>query len=175
MREKRTHEVGKAQAARNDGIRKMKKALAKGEAEGLEVGYLGGNCPVQGEGTIGGKPFYFRARGSSWSLGIGGDPVSCPEWYHEAWHGRWPDAGWISDGQAIAFVEAAIRRYLTGLPPSRLQDNPAKEREAIRDMEAMMAFPWPKSRSGGRRLARRARELARKLGKRRPPMTAMSR
>lgn len=33
---------------------------------------FGGNCPVQAEGTIDGKPFYFRARGSSWSMSIGG-------------------------------------------------------------------------------------------------------
>ena len=37
---------------------------------------FGGNCPVQAEGTIDGKPFYFRARGSSWSMSIGGDDVA---------------------------------------------------------------------------------------------------
>ena len=47
----------------------------------LKIDMLGGNCPVQAEGTIDGRPFYFRARGQSWSMGIGGDVVGDPDWY----------------------------------------------------------------------------------------------
>lgn len=49
----------------------------------LHIEWLGGNCPVQSEGTVDGKPFYFRARGEHWSMGIGGEPVGEPEWYRE--------------------------------------------------------------------------------------------
>ena len=46
---------------------------------------IGGQCPVQAEGTIDGKPFYFRARNAYWSIGIGGEDVVCsPEWYFDA-------------------------------------------------------------------------------------------
>ena len=33
----------------------------------LMIDWCGGNCPVQAEGKINGKPFYFRARGECWS------------------------------------------------------------------------------------------------------------
>lgn len=36
----------------------------------LIITSLGGVCPVQAEGTINGKPFYFRARHGKWSLDI---------------------------------------------------------------------------------------------------------
>lgn len=35
----------------------------------LEI--LGGNCLVQGEGSIDGVSFYFRARGARWTLSVG--------------------------------------------------------------------------------------------------------
>lgn len=31
---------------------------------------IGGQCPVQAEGTIDGHGFYFRARGESWSIQV---------------------------------------------------------------------------------------------------------
>ncbi len=46
---------------------------------------IGGNCPVQAEGTVNGEPFYFRARGGHWSMSIGGsDVVGSPKWYLQA-------------------------------------------------------------------------------------------
>lgn len=45
-------------------------------------GDFGGECPVQGDGEIDGRPFYFRARWSSWELDIaepGGEPLSVTE------------------------------------------------------------------------------------------------
>lgn len=44
----------------------------------LTVSEWGGACPFQAEGTINGKPFYFRARHGSWTLEVaevGDDPV----------------------------------------------------------------------------------------------------
>jgi hypothetical protein len=81
----------------------------------LVIDYLGGNCPVQAEGTILGEPFYFRARGSRWSLGIGGDPVGKPEWEHEEQYGEWPDAGWMNEDEARAFIDKAVGLYRESL------------------------------------------------------------
>ncbi|MEN3973070.1 hypothetical protein WJS89_10360 [Sphingomicrobium sp. XHP0235] len=72
------------------------------------ISYAGGNCPVQIEGTVKGEPFYFRARGEHWSLGIGGDPVGEPEWYHEEGYGNWPNAGWMPLHEAYDFLASAI-------------------------------------------------------------------
>ena len=45
----------------------------------------------QAEGTIDGKPFYFRSRGEHWSSSIGGeDVVGNPEWRHEEEYGDGP-------------------------------------------------------------------------------------
>lgn len=79
--------------------------------------YIGGNCPVQAEGKIGGKPFYFRARWDKWSIGIGGDdPVLKPEWYHEAPYGNKPgDAGWMPVCIAMCFISSAFLDYCHSL------------------------------------------------------------
>lgn len=80
----------------------------------ITIDYLGGNCPVQGEGTVNGKPFYFRARGEHWTMGIGGDPVGEPDWYCEEPYGSWPDAGWMPREEAEAFLRSAAARYASG-------------------------------------------------------------
>lgn len=74
---------------------------------------LGGNCPVQAEGTIDGKEFYFRARGERWSMSIGGsDVVGDPEWYYEEDYGAGPfAAGWMSEDEARAFIDKAAGLY----------------------------------------------------------------
>lgn len=79
----------------------------------LTIDWIGGNCPVQAEGTICGKPFYFRARGSKWSIGIGGDTVMEPEWYYSEPYGDGPfDAGWMTEDEARSFIKQAAERYL---------------------------------------------------------------
>ncbi len=80
------------------------------------IDLLGGNCPVQAEGTINGKEFYFRARGDSWSLGIGGDNVVMdPEWSYEEDYGSNPfAAGWMTEGEARDFIAKAARIYANG-------------------------------------------------------------
>ncbi len=40
----------------------------------LHIEYLGGSGPVQAWGTIGDKPFYFRARHDRWSFAVALDP-----------------------------------------------------------------------------------------------------
>ena len=82
---------------------------------------LGGQCPVQGNGTIGGIEFYFRARGEWWTLGIGGDPVLEPDWYHEEQYSNFDKtndphdmfaAGHMLYEEAAGFLFKAIRLYL---------------------------------------------------------------
>lgn len=80
----------------------------------IKINYLGGNCPVQAEGTINGDAFYFRARGSHWSLGVGGgDPVGGPKWEHGESYGTWPDAGWMSEDEARGFIEKGAALYVS--------------------------------------------------------------
>ena len=85
---------------------------------GIELEFLGGNCPVQGEGTIDGKAFYFRARGQSWTMGIGGsDPSGSPEWFYEEGYGDGPfDAGWMAVDEARALMEKAVGLWRGGRP-----------------------------------------------------------
>ena len=77
---------------------------------------LGGNCPVQAEGTIDGKPFYFRSRGEHWSMSIGGeDVVGNPEWRHEEEYGDGPfEAGWITEDEAREFIKKSAGRFHMG-------------------------------------------------------------
>lgn len=85
----------------------------------IEIEMIGGNCPVQAEGLIDGQPFYFRARGGSWSLSIGSDfedhgafstrgldVVGNPKWLHEEDWGDGPyDAGWMPVEIAKEMIE----------------------------------------------------------------------
>lgn len=74
---------------------------------------LGGNCPVQAEGTINGVEFYFRARGQRWTLGIGGDVVLAPDWCCEEPYGDGPfDAGWMGEDEARGFIEKGAQLYV---------------------------------------------------------------
>jgi hypothetical protein len=80
----------------------------------IVIDYLGGNCPVQAEGTIAGKEFYFRARGDRWSICIGGnDVVMKPEYsYTEKYGSGAYDAGWMDEETARGFIYEAAERYL---------------------------------------------------------------
>lgn len=82
----------------------------------LQIETIGGNCPVQAEGTIDGVPFYFRARGRRWSMGIGGDPVGEPEWLCQCSWGDGPGdnrfaAGWMSEVEALRLIEWCAAEY----------------------------------------------------------------
>lgn len=70
----------------------------------IDIEFIGGNCPVQAEGTIDGAPFYFRARGNGWRIGIGGDTVADPDW---STFGEWDNAGWMLEGEALELIEKA--------------------------------------------------------------------
>lgn len=85
--------------------------------EGLIIDWIGGNCPVQAEGTIAGKPFYFRARGRKWSFEVGDgdldDIAWVANWHYEESYGDGPyDAGWMPEKDALRFIQEAVQRYL---------------------------------------------------------------
>ena len=93
--------------------------------EGLEIDWIGGNCPVQAEGRIDGKPFYFRARGQRWTIGIGGKVVSSPDWGYGEYYGEGPfEAGWMDEDTAMGFIVQAMTLFREGaesrcdLPPN---------------------------------------------------------
>jgi hypothetical protein len=82
---------------------------------GIIINRLGGQCPVQGEGTINSKRFYFRARDQHWSIGIGNNPVCNPEWYWREPYGTAEFvAGWMGYEEAEAFIRLAAKRYMAG-------------------------------------------------------------
>lgn len=60
-------------------------------------GTIGGACPLQGDGNVDGLPWYFRARGGSWSFSVAatpdGDPVAAG--FRDA-----PPGSWYVDGDA---------------------------------------------------------------------------
>lgn len=79
----------------------------------VEIHNIGGNCPVQAEGAIDGKEFYFRARGQRWSMSIGGDDVVLsPKWYYEEDWGDGPyDAGWMPEDIAREKIAISAKMY----------------------------------------------------------------
>ena len=89
----------------------------------IVIAWIGGNCPVQAEGTIGGEPFYFRARDERWTIAIGGDVVENtfgrgaadqPSWlYEEEYSGGPSAAGWMTENEARTFIEEAAQRYFS--------------------------------------------------------------
>lgn len=74
------------------------------DLEKIDIEFIGGNCPVQAEGKIDGVPFYFRARGSGWRIGIGGKPVGEPDWVT---FGERESASWMLMGEARELIEKA--------------------------------------------------------------------
>ncbi len=74
---------------------------------------LCGHCPVQAEGTIDGQRFYFRARGTHWSLAIGANLDIDPDWYLKVRYSADPfAAGWMAETEARAIIERCAIEYL---------------------------------------------------------------
>lgn len=104
-----------------DGAREIARAAliatSNSQRPVVDIVELGGNCPVQAEGTIAGKPFFFRARGSSWRLSVGdGDPIGNPEWTYQEDYGENYEAGWMEEKEAIRFILQAADQYQATRP-----------------------------------------------------------
>lgn len=80
-------------------------------AEGWEAQVTCAAAPVQVEGSLpNGERFYFRARHSDVSLGIGGnDPADIPEWEDSATH---QEASYLPTAVGEAIIRRLARRYL---------------------------------------------------------------
>jgi hypothetical protein len=85
----------------------------------IEIEYLYGNCPVQAEGWIDGKRFYFRARGEHWRMMIHptetGDFMTwgkTPAWsYMEPWGDSPFAAGWMPEEIAREMIAKAAEKW----------------------------------------------------------------
>lgn len=81
----------------------------------LKIDLLGGNCPVQSEGTINGEEFYFRARGNSWRFSVGGDVILNPLWETSDFWGDNPyAAGFMTAEEAFSIIVASAKLYVKG-------------------------------------------------------------
>jgi hypothetical protein len=84
-------------------------------------GEIGGACPVQGYGVVDGYPWYFRARGSCWSLDVAVDPLADPvgvgwDVYGfstggEADEGEMFSASWMSFSEAWRHIEQGLLEF----------------------------------------------------------------
>lgn len=78
------------------------------------IEWLSGQCPVQAEGDIGGKKFYFRARWNKWSVAIGDNPVGKPEFiYSESWGNTPGEAGYMTEDESIVAIIRGLDAYKT--------------------------------------------------------------
>lgn len=79
---------------------------------GVSIDMLGGAAPVQGEGFIGSHlRWYFRSRGEKWRFHVypaGSSLFSDDIAVVEEAYGTWPEAGFISEDQALEFIEKAL-------------------------------------------------------------------
>jgi hypothetical protein len=78
---------------------------------------LAGFCPVQAEGEVDGKFFYFRARGSCWRIEIGGNESGTKGpnwWYVEDWPGETGfEAGYMSDEDVVGCLLRSVAMFRT--------------------------------------------------------------
>ena len=76
------------------------------------IEHISGNCPVQAEGMAYGHPFYFRARGSSWTFEVT-DPegvmVIYDQW--EPWGDEPYGAGWMPEEEAQKIIMRCIEQF----------------------------------------------------------------
>lgn len=89
-------------------------AMEAFEATGASMDRIGGNCPVQANGDVDGKRFYFRARGDEWQFHVADtddEIFNNPLFYIERGYGTGFDAGWMPQHEAVHFIIEAIGEY----------------------------------------------------------------
>lgn len=90
--------------------------------DGVDLDWLGGNCPVQAEGSVDGKRFYFRARGEEWQFHVAATDADIFDndlFYHEQDYGDGPfAAGWMPVDEAVGFIRQGIAMYRASLTPA---------------------------------------------------------
>lgn len=87
--------------------------MARAEALGITIDSIGGNCPVQAEGSFDGQRFYFRARGDEYQFHVGPEEhrFGPDEWAIERDYGSGFDAGWMPKHEAIGFICDGVEEY----------------------------------------------------------------
>lgn len=117
--------------------------------DGMTITTSGGNCPVQIEGTIDGRPFYFRARGEHWSLEIHptatGHYLSWPDdraqWTIEQEWGDGPfDAGWMSIDTAMDIIKAGCALWRATRAPYKC-DSLNVSPERLQELRTLFGVP----------------------------------
>lgn len=93
--------------------------------DALTVDWLGGQAPVQAEGTVAGRPFYFRSRYAHWTFSLSEDdevhPVAIDAAVAGAAHGFFREgaygtgrfeASYMPEGEARRIIRACAAEYL---------------------------------------------------------------
>jgi hypothetical protein len=102
-------------------------AEQRAQAAGIVIDSIGGNCPVQAEGSFDGMRFYFRARGGGWefhvwtaekALAYRNLPFGEEDWLIERGYGDGYDAGWMPKHEAIGFICDSVAEYRTQPEPT---------------------------------------------------------
>lgn len=128
--------------------------------DGIVLESCGGWCPVQAQGTVDGRPFYFRARdGISLAIGPEGGTdddaisVSCGTaegWYVEAEH---PSgyAGYMSDAEVLFVLRVWFASFRAGYPGLRPM-TPEEWMDAVREQVRALAAidPGNSGHTGGK-------------------------
>jgi hypothetical protein len=69
-----------------------------------------GYCPRQAWWVLDGKYYYFRARGSQWSLEISETDLGENIWsYCEKNYKEWPECGYLEEWECIKLVNKAMK------------------------------------------------------------------
>lgn len=71
-------------------------------------GEVYGICPVEGVGFVQGYRWYFRARGSRWTLEI----QDHPEFSFKDQYGVWPSAGYMPYEDAWNFIMQSLEKFI---------------------------------------------------------------
>jgi len=82
-------------------------------AAGITIKMIGGNCPVQAEGSFDDQTFYFRARYSYWQFHVGpeDDWFTGREWLLEGEFGTDYEAGWMCRHEALDIIVDSVAAY----------------------------------------------------------------
>lgn len=91
---------------------------------GMIVGKATGYLPLSSHGILDGKDYYFSGEGPYWSLSVGGDLYSKPDWYYEEVLAGVDEASRMEPQQAYLLIYRAAELYRAGTP-SMPFDGPA--------------------------------------------------
>lgn len=71
-----------------------------------------GWCPRQAWWMVDGNYYYFRARGTQWSLEISKTEMGDNFWsYCEKDYAEWPECGGLSDWECLKLINKALKIY----------------------------------------------------------------